>query len=437
VDLTGEAAGSASELVAERLARGDAEVARAAVRDLARHTPVLTSRSLSEQCGGRILLKAESLQRTGSFKLRGTLTKLASLEHPTGVVAGSAGNHAQSLAYAARARGVACEVFMPEEASVAKVSAVRGFGGQVRLQGQSVDDCVAAARERAAETGAVFVHPFDDPDVILGQATLGLELLEDIPDMATVVIPVGGGGLISGVAGVVKAARPKVRVIGVQVEACSPFPRSIEQHAALACESRPTIADGIAVKRPGEITLPLVERWVDEMRVVREDDVAEAMVLLLERAKLVVEGAGAVGVAALLAGELAPAEQGSTVIVLSGGNVDAGLLAEVAHRHETAAGRRLRIYTRISDRPGGLAALLTQVAEAGGNLVSVDHVREAVPLHVRQTGVELALETRGADHADAIVAALTAAGYPVERLSGVAPARSAKPAESAHSRVDD
>ena len=437
MEIAEEAAESASDLVAARLAGGGAHAAREAVRDLARHTPVLTSRSLSEQCGGRILLKAESLQRTGSFKLRGTLTKLASLENPRGVVAGSAGNHAQSLAYAARARGVACEVFMPNEASVAKVSAVRGFGGQVRLQGESVDDCVSAARERAAETGAVFVHPFDDPDVILGQATLGLELLEDVPDMATIVIPVGGGGLISGVAGVVKAARPQVRIIGVQVEACSPFPRSMREHAVMACEPRPTIADGIAIKRPGAITLPLVERWVDEMPVVREDDVAEAMVLLLERAKLVVEGAGAVGVAALLAGELAPAEHGSTVIVLSGGNVDAGLLAEVAHRHETAAGRRLRVYTRISDRPGGLAALLTLVAEAGGNLVSVEHVREAVPLHVRQTGVELSLETRGADHADEIVAALAAAGYPVERLSGAAPTRSAEPARGVGSRVDD
>ncbi len=421
--MTGRSADSAepsAEAVARRIAAGDAESARSVVYPIARHTPLLTSRSLSERCGGQVVLKAESLQRTGSFKLRGAMHKVSRLGSAPGVVAGSAGNHGQSLAYAAREQGIPCEVFMPDEAPVAKVAAVQAFGGTVHLGGESVDACVAAARERAAETGAEFVHPFDDPEVILGQATLGLELLEDVPDLEAAVVPVGGGGLISGIAGVVKAARPSARVIGVQVDACAPFPESLRTNSPVTFAARATIADGIAIKRPGELTLPLVQRWVDELVVVDEDEIADAMVWLLERSKLVVEGGGAVGVAALLAGHVAPAKQGRTVIVLSGGNVDAGLLAALAHRHETRAGRRLRLFTTISDRPGGLAALLTRIAEAGGNVVHADHVREAVPLHVRETGVEIALETRGTDHSEAIIAALAAAGYEVRRLDGPA-----------------
>jgi threonine dehydratase len=407
-----------ADAVARRIERGDARAARQIVSTIARHTPLLTSRSLSDGCGGQIVLKAESLQRTGSFKLRGAMHKISQLGPTPGVVAGSAGNHGQSLAYAARERGIPCEVFMPDEAPVAKVAAVQAFGGKVNLGGESVDACVAAARERAAETGAGFVHPFDDPDVILGQATLGLELLEDVPDLEAVVVPVGGGGLISGIAGVVKSAHPSARVFGVQVDACAPFPESLATSTPVTFQARATIADGIAIKRPGELTLPLVQRWVDELVVVSEDEIADAMVWLMERSKLVVEGGGAVGVAALLAGHVTPAPRGRTVIVLSGGNVDAGLLAAIAHRHETTQGRRLRLFTTISDRPGGLAALLTTIAERGGNVVHADHVREAVPLHVRETGVEIALETRGAHHSEEIVRALGAAGYEVRRLDG-------------------
>jgi threonine dehydratase len=399
------------------LLSGDApQRAREQVSKVARETPVLASGTLSERCGGRVLLKAENLQRTGSFKLRGALNRVAALAGGSGVVAGSAGNHGQALAYAASARGVACEVFMPAEAPVAKVAAVQAYGGSVTLGGESVDDCVVAARERADQTGAVFVHPFDDPQVILGQATLGLELLDQVPDLATVVVPLGGGGLLSGVAGVIKRARPQVRVIGVQVAACAPYPAALAAGVPVAVNAVSTIADGIAVKRPGALTLPLVARWVDEVVVVSEEDTAEAMVILLERAKLVVEGAGAVGVAALLAALVEPSPDGATVVVLSGGNVDAGLLALVARRHETAVGRRLRIFTRVADRPGGLAALLLCVAQAGGNLVAVEHVREAVDLQVRQTGVELTLETRGGEHAESIIAAMTGAGYGVERV---------------------
>lgn len=405
-----------AEQVVRRIKAGDAERAREIVSEVARHTPLLSTRSLSERCGGRVLLKAENLQRTGSFKLRGAMHKLTRLVDAEGVVAGSAGNHGQSLAYAARAKGMRCEVFMPREAAVAKVAAVEAFGGTVNLGGDSVDDCVAAARERAATSGAAFVHPFDDPEIILGQSTLGLELLEDVPDMSTVVIPVGGGGLLTGVAGAIKAQRPGVRVIGVQVETCSPFADALAGKATEPVPPAATIADGIAIKRPGEITLELARRWVDEMVVVAEADIADAMVWLLERSKLVVEGGGAVGVAALLAGRIFPAAEGSTVIVLSGGNVDAGLLAAIAHRHETIAGRRLRVFTTVPDRPGGLVALLTLIAQAGGNIVHVDHVREAVALRVRETGVAVALETRGPQHSDAIVAALKDAGYTARRL---------------------
>ena len=263
------------------------------------------------------------------------------------------------------------------------------------------------------------MHPFDHPDVIIGQATLGLELLDDVPDLETVIVPVGGGGLISGIAGVLRAARPDIRIIGVQAAACAAFPESLAHGEPETIEPRTaTIADGIAVKRPGETTLALVARWVDEIVVVDEDETADAMVWLMERSKLVVEGGGAVGVAALLAGKITPTPGGATAVVLSGGNVDAGLLAAIAQRHEATEGRRVRLFTRISDRPGALATLLTEIAQAGGNVVHADHVREAAPLHVRETGVGITLETRGPDHGDQILGALDRAGYDVRRLDG-------------------
>jgi threonine dehydratase len=404
------------DAVADALAAGAAHAARAVVGERIRETPVLTSGTLSERCGGRVVLKAENLQRTGSFKLRGALAKVAQLEDARTVVCGSAGNHAQALAYAADSRGLRCEVFMPAEAAVAKVAAVEAYGGIVTLHGESVDDTLAAARARAQETGAVFVHPFDDPQVIVGQATLGLELLEQVPDLAKVVVPIGGGGLAAGLGGALKLARPEVEVVGVQIAACAPFPAALAAGAPLAVNPASTIADGIAVARPGRLTLPLVERFLDDVVVVSEEDTAEAMVLLMERAKLVVEGAGAVGVAALTARLTRPAAAGSTVVVLSGGNVDPGLLALLARRHETAVGRRLRLFTVLADRPGALAALLQRIAQAGANLLAVEHVREAVDLQVRQTGIELTLETRGVEHAEAILAALAEAGYSAERV---------------------
>ncbi|MHB8657769.1 MAG: threonine ammonia-lyase [Solirubrobacteraceae bacterium] len=383
-----------------------------------RETPVVSSRTLSDRAGGTVVLKAENLQRTGSFKLRGALAKIASLGKrcAAGVVTGSAGNHGQAVAYAARALGVPCEVFMPEGAPIAKTEAVAALGATVQLIGVNVDETLAAARARAVQSAMAFVHPFDDPVVVAGQGGLGLELLAQVPDLARVLVPVGGGGLISGVAVAIKSQRPSTQVIGVQVDACAPLPASIAAGEPVPVASAMTIADGIAVKRPGELTLALIRELVDEVVLVAEDEVAEAMVFLLERSKLVVEGAGAVGVAALLSGRVAVAVPGTTAIVLSGGNVGAGLLGEVARRHETQSGRRLVLLARLPDRPGSLARLLSLLAGRGANLLDVQHIREGVDLHIRETAVQLVLETRGRGHADQVTAAVRAAGYPEPRM---------------------
>ncbi|HEY7077133.1 MAG TPA: threonine ammonia-lyase [Solirubrobacteraceae bacterium] len=401
------------------VAEPDVRAARAAVERLARRTPVLSSRTISERAGGPVTLKAENLQRTGSFKVRGVAAKLDALGVEgcaAGVVAASAGNHAQAVAAAATARGVPAEVFVPEDAPMAKVEAARGMGAIVHIGGDSVDACVVLAQEHARAEGMAFIHPFDDPAIVAGQASLGLELVEDVPDLAKVVVPVGGGGLCAGVAVAVKAAKPDVEVIGVQVAACAPYPESLRRGAPVEAATALTIADGIAVKRPGGVPLALLQRLADGIVVVEEDETAEAMVLLMERCKLVVEGAGAVSVAALLGGQVRPAARGTTVAVLSGGNVDAGLLASVARRHETQAGRRLVLLTRVPDRPGGLATLLGRVAGTGANIVDVSHVREGLTLHVRETAIELVLETRGQEHADAVMAHLREAGYAAQVL---------------------
>lgn len=389
---------------------------RPLVSAVARRTPVLDSWTIAERAGGgTVVLKAESLQRTGSFKVRGATAKLAALGDAAerGVVAGSAGNHAWAVALAARQRGVPCEVFMPPGAPLSKVDGCRGLGATVVDGGGPVDDCVRLARERAAETGMAFVHPFDDPDVVAGQGTVGLELLEQVPDLARVVVCLGGGGLAAGVAIAVKHERPEVEVVGVQAEVMAAYPPSLAAGRPVEVAAAPTIADGIALRRPGDVTFPLIRDHLDGVVTVGEDDIAEAMVLLLERAKLVVEGGGAVGVAALLTGAVAPAEEGTTCVVLSGGNADAGLLATVTRLHESRAGRRLVLFTRIEDRPGGLARLLATVSAAGGNLIDVEHVREGVPLHVRETGVQLVLETRGPEHAGDVRRALEHAGYAI------------------------
>ncbi len=397
----------------------DIRAARPAVEAVARRTPILSTRTFSERAGGTVVLKAENLQRTGSFKVRGVAAKLEALGKAGcahGVVAASAGNHAQALAAAARARGVACEVFVPSDAPMSKVEAARGQGAVVHVGGDSVDACLAAARERAESGGLAFVHPFDDPAIVAGQGSLGLELLEEVPELGKVVVPVGGGGLCAGVAVAIKAARPEVEIVGVQASACAPYPESMRRGEPVEASSALTIADGIAVKRPGGLTLALLSRLADDIVVVDEDETAEAMALLMERCKLVVEGAGAVGVAALLGGQVRPAAGGVTVAVLSGGNVDAGLLAAIARRHENESGRRLVLLTRVADRPGALVRILTHVASTGANIVDVSHVREGLDLHVRETAVELVLETRGHEHAQRVLSELRGAGYEAQVL---------------------
>jgi threonine dehydratase len=393
----------------------DVRAVREAVGTVARRTPILSTRTFSERAGGTVVLKAENLQRTGSFKVRGVAAKLEALGErgcANGVVAASAGNHAQALAAAAAIRGVACEVFVPSDAPMAKVEAARGQGATVHVGGTSVHECLIAAQERADTGGLAFVHPYDDPAIVAGQGTLGLELLEDVPDLAQVVIPVGGGGLCAGVAVAIKAARPDVRIVGVQAAACAPYPESLRRGEPVEADSALTIADGIAVKRPGGLTLALLQRLADDMVLVSEDEIAEAMSLLMERCKLVVEGAGAVSVAALLEGKVGIARRGVTVAVLSGGNVDAGLLAAIAGRHESGMGRRLVLLTRVADRPGALVRMLSTVADTGANIVDVSHRREGIDLHVRETAVELVLETRGHEHAERVLADLRDKGYP-------------------------
>jgi threonine dehydratase len=404
----------------ELIASIEPRQARRAVLGTAVRTPTLACPALAQGSGTSAALKAECLQGTGSFKLRGALSKIAALgvKAESGLVTASAGNHARAVAQAAGVRGVACEVFMPLDVPVSKLAAVQALGAHVHLAGTSVEDALELAAARALELGAAFVHPFDDPDVIAGQGTLALELLEDVPDLARVVVPVGGGGLAGGVGIALRKAGAKVQLVGVQAQACAPYAHALRDGAQPASApywaqaSAATIADGIAIKRPGALTLPLLRELLDDLVTVSEEQTADAMVFLAEHAKLVAEGAGAVAVAAIRSGLLAPVP-GTTVAIVSGGNVDSGLLAALLLRHETEEGRRVRVFTRVADRPGGLAELLTLIARARANLVSVEHVREAVPLHVRETAVELTLQTRGREHTEELLGALAYAGYEV------------------------
>ncbi len=374
------------------------ERAREVVSDVARRTQLIESRYLSRTTGGTIALKAENLQRTGSFKLRGALNKIAQLEPAVrGVVTASAGNHGQSVAYAARARGLSATIYMPERAALAKIAAAEESGAEIVVGADSIEACVETAVERAEADDLAFVHPFDDAAVVAGQGTIGLELLEEAPDLSKVIVPVGGGGLASGIAAAIKGSRDGVEVVGIQAQ-CG-------------------LADGIAIKHPGELTGPLLDELLDDRVTVSEDAIADAIMLLLERTKLVVEGAGAVGVAALRQGLIEPAESGTTAVILSGGNIDTGVLADLARHHETERGRRLRIFTKIPDEPGSLARLLTALGEGGANLIDVDHVREGVGLSVSQTGVELVMETRGAEHAKRLLALVEELGYKPDVLS--------------------
>ncbi|MDX2379387.1 MAG: pyridoxal-phosphate dependent enzyme [Acidimicrobiia bacterium] len=389
--------------------------ARQVIEGVAKHTPVVASAALADRWADgthrEIVLKAENLQRTGSFKIRGAVNKVASLGErgAAGVTTGSAGNHAQALAFAARHFDVPCQIYVPVGAPITKIEACRAYGATVDEIGHSLTEAVAAARTRADSDGMTFCSPYDDPAVVAGQGTLGLEVLEDVPDVSSIVIPLGGGGLASGVAIAVKSQRPDVRVIGVQAAVCAPYAGAEVPEGPVL-----TLADGIAVKRPGEVTGPLVERWIDEIVTVGENAIADAMVLLMDRSKLYAEGAGAVGVAAVMCGAVEPAVSGTTCIVVSGGNVDLGVVPGLIRRHENEAGRRLAVFARIDDRPGGLAALLSVFAEGGADLIEVDHIREGLDLHVRETGINATFAVRSAAHGDLIMRNVREAGFGIE-----------------------
>jgi threonine dehydratase len=383
--------------------------ARERLHGIARETPVFVSETFSRMVGRDVQLKAEALQRTGAFKIRGAFNKIAALgeaERAAGVVAASAGNHGQAVAWAAREAEISATIYMPQDAPMAKVEATVNYGANVELTGEDFDEALATALERAEERGATFVHAFEDEHVIAGQGTIGLEIADQLPDLETLVVPVGGGGLASGIALGLRELRPDVRIVGVQAAACAPYTGATDHGF--------TIADGIAVKRPSELTGSILRETLADIVTVTDEEISEAIVLLLERAKLVVEGAGAASLAAVLAGRVGGS--GQVCALLSGGNIDATLLISVMRHGLTSSGRYLVVRTKISDRPGELLKLLSLVAEERVNVISVEHHREGLELPVVQTEVELTLATRDRDHRDALLDTMRAWGYAVERV---------------------
>ncbi|HKB30672.1 MAG TPA: threonine ammonia-lyase [Streptosporangiaceae bacterium] len=391
---------------------GDAVAARELLRDVITRTPMLHSWVLSDRLGGPVYLKCENLQRTGSFKVRGAYSRISRLpaqERAKGVVAASAGNHAQGVAFAAHALGTKATVVMPEGAPLPKVEATRSYGADVVFHGGGVDGCITAALALADDLGGVFIHPFDHKDTVAGNATLGLEIVEQCPQVRTIAVSVGGGGLISGVAVGARGSDPAIRVIGVQAEAVAPYPVSLAAGHPVPVELAPTMADGIAVGRPGDLTFGIVAALVEQVLTVPEDTLSRALLLCLERAKQLVEPAGAATVAALL--DHPHAFEPPVVLVLSGGNIDPMLLSKVLRYGLTAAGRYLAFRCRIPDRPGGLATLLAELAGLGANVLGVMHERVTPRLRLEEVEVALQVETRGPVHSDEVISRLRAAGY--------------------------
>jgi threonine dehydratase len=400
--------------VVDSVTVSDVQDARVLLRGVAKETPMRSARWLADKVGGPVDLKCENLQRAGSFKIRGAYTRIARLseeECARGVVAASAGNHAQGVALAAKMLGIAATVFMPTGAPIPKVQATRGYGADIRFVGTTIDECLVAAREFEAETGAVLIHPFDHTDIVAGQGTVGLEILEQRPDVKTIVVCTGGGGLLAGIAVAVKAIRPDVRIIGVQAAGAAAYPSSLAAGHPVALASMATMADGIAVGRPGDVPFGLVQHLVDEVRVVDDAVIARALVLTLERGKLVVEPAGAAGLAAVLDD---PASfEPPVVIVVSGGNLDPLLLLRVVRHGLAAGGRYSTMRVRVPDRPGSLAGLLAALADADANVVEVEHARIDPRLHLDEVEIEVQVETRGPEHRDAVLHALAELGYHV------------------------
>ncbi len=395
---------------------GLAEIKRAqeVIEGLAVRTPMEESRWLSAIVGGPVRLKCENLQRTGSFKARGAFVRISGLGHDErarGVVAASAGNHAQGVALAAQVLGIHATVYMPHGAPIPKERATRGYGAQVVFEGSNLEEALAAAHRHAEETGAILIHPFDHPDVVAGQGTVGLEILEQSPQTRTVIVPAGGGGLLGGIALAIKKTNPATRVVGVQAAGAAAYPASLEHGQPVALETMSTMADGIAVGMPGDLTFAAVRDHVDEILTVSEESMSQALLALVERAKMVVEPSGAAAVAAMM--DRPDAFETPAVAVLSGGNVDPLLLAKVIRHGMAAGGRYLGLRVTIPDAPGGLAQLLTDLSTTGANVVEIVHDRFEATLHVNEVEVALQLETRGGPHAQEVHRALLERGYRV------------------------
>ncbi len=386
--------------------------ARAILDGIVRVTPLEHCRVLEDATGSPVYLKCENLQRTGSFKIRGAyvrISRLTEADRAQGVVAASAGNHAQGVALAARMLGARATVFMPTRAPLPKLAATTSYGAEVILTGDTIADAMVAAMEYSDKTGAIFIHPFDHADIIAGQGTVGLEILEQCPDVRTVLVCTGGGGLVSGIAAAIKGSNPDVRVIAVQAEGAASFPPSLAAGAPVVLDAMATMADGIAVPAPGPVTFDHVRDLVDEVVTVSEEALSRALLLCLERAKLVVEPAGAAAVAAVM--EEPTRFEGPIVVVLSGGNIDPLLLLRVMQHGMIAASRYLALRLRVPDLPGSLAALLTLLATLGANVLDVEHSRTSASLYLGEVEIALSLETRGAEHCDRVLTELRAAGY--------------------------
>lgn len=391
----------------------DVLAAREGLAGVMRATALKHSRGLSDRVGAEVLLKCENLQRAGSFKFRGAYTRISRLtdeEKSRGVVTASAGNHAQGVALAAQMLGIRAKVYMPVGAAMPKINATKGYGAEIEQVGQTLDEAMPHAQEYARETGAIYIHPFDHPDIVAGQGTCGLEILEQCPDVKTVVVGVGGGGLIAGISVVMKALKPDVRIVGVQAEGAAAYPLSLKAGHPVPCTDMHTMADGIAVGLPGKVPFEIIKDCVDEVQTVTEEGISRALLFLLERSKLVVEPAGGVAVARLLQASGATWD-GPVVAVLSGGNIDPLLMLRIIRHGMAAAGRYLQLSVRVPDKPGNLAQLLLDCAELDANVLEVEHLRTNPTLNVDEVEIALQLETKSAEHCETVIGALRGHGY--------------------------
>jgi threonine dehydratase len=396
----------------------DIQQAREILKDIINATPVLSDRTLSANIGADAFLKSECLQRSGSFKIRGAYNKISRLsddEKSRGVVTGSAGNHAQAVALAARLNGIKATIVLPERAPLTKIKATEAQGAKVILHGASFDEAVAYSRELEKEHEFTYVHAFDDELVIAGQGTIGLEIVDDLPSVTVVIVPIGGGGIISGIATAIKTLLPQTRIIGVQAANVAPVNRSLKESHPVEVDFLPTIADGIAVKRPGAVTLPIIKEYVDEVVEVTEDEITQGIFHCVQNSHIVVEGAGAAGIAALLAGKVKISESDVVCAVLAGGNIDANVLALILELGLVHQGRYIILKLLVPDRPGGLAEMLGHVAKVGGNVIEVSHRRAMWLAPLGRVGIELLLEVRDEEHGKDVMSYLESVGYHVER----------------------